>query len=354
MLSVSYIIYATCHRVTTATRAAFPSGECKRANPHHTEPQAAPAPAPHQISADTPQTGRVGQDWVVLQGGGGEMSSMVYAPVPEGQHASCHRVLGCEVCVMAVNLSFAACGFLGIYQLGVVGALQRHGQRLLGGLHACGGASAGALVATVLLTAPHKLESCKDFAYRFAHSVRRQTLGAITPGYDFMLELKKGIEEILPCDAHQRAEDRLHVSITHSRTRRNHIVSKFSSREELIQALLASSFVPFYAGLKPVEFQGQTWIDGGFTDSLPIMPQGRTITVSPFSGPLDICPSHNGRTSLTLHLANMSVHFSRQNLLRLNQALFPPSESRMRALGQEGYEDAVHFLRREHWTSSAS
>ncbi|XP_041936625.1 patatin-like phospholipase domain-containing protein 4 [Alosa sapidissima] len=255
---------------------------------------------------------------------------------------------------MAVNLSFAACGFLGIYQLGVVGALQQHGQSLLGRMHACGGASAGSLVATVLLTAPHKLESCKDFTCRFADNVRRQALGAVTPGYDFMQELREGINEILPQDAHQRAEDRLHVSITHSKTRRNHIVSSFSSREELIQALLASSFVPFYAGLKPVEFQGQTWIDGGFTDSLPIMPGGRTITVSPFSGPLDICPTHTGRSPIMLRLANMSVHFSRQNIVRLNQALFPPPESRMRALGREGYEDAVHFLKRERWTSSTS
>ncbi|XP_062383476.1 patatin-like phospholipase domain-containing protein 4 [Sardina pilchardus] len=255
---------------------------------------------------------------------------------------------------MAVNLSFAACGFLGIYQLGVVGALQQHGRSLLGRLHACGGASAGSLVATVLLTAPHKLESCKDFTYRFADSVRKQALGAVTPGYDFMQELRDGINEILPQDAHLRAEGRLHVSITHSKTRRNHIVTSFSSREELIQALLASSFVPFYAGLNPVKFQGQTWIDGGFTDSLPIMPGGRTITVSPFSGPLDICPTHTGRSPLMLRLANMSVHFSRQNIVRLNQALFPPTESRMRALGQEGYEDAVNFLKKERWTSSTS
>ncbi|XP_063068730.1 patatin-like phospholipase domain-containing protein 4 isoform X2 [Engraulis encrasicolus] len=165
-----------------------------------------------------------------------------------------------------------------------------------------------------------------------------------------MLELRKGLEDILPCDAHLRAEDRLHISITHSRTHRNHIATRFHSRDELIQALLASSFVPVYAGLKPVEFQGQTWIDGGFTDSLPIMPQGRTITVSPFSGAQDICPTHTGRSSRTLHLANMDVHFTRQNIVRLNQALFPPSQSRMHALGQEGYQDAVLFLEREHWT----
>lgn len=57
-----------------------------------------------------------------------------------------------------LNLSFAACGFLGIYHLGAAGALLRHGDKMLGSLGACAGASAGALVAAVLITAPEKLE----------------------------------------------------------------------------------------------------------------------------------------------------------------------------------------------------
>lgn len=60
--------------------------------------------------------------------------------------------------MVMINLSFAACGFLGIYQLGAVEAFLTHGHRLLSGLRACAGASAGALVAAVLITAPDKLE----------------------------------------------------------------------------------------------------------------------------------------------------------------------------------------------------
>ncbi|KAM3857252.1 patatin-like phospholipase domain-containing protein 4 [Diretmus argenteus] len=248
-----------------------------------------------------------------------------------------------------LNLSFAACGFLGIYQLGAVGALIRHGERLLGSLRACAGASAGALVAAVMITAPDKLQLCKEFTYHFADSVRRQQFGAITPGYDFMLTLREGIEEILPNDAHSRAADRLHVSVTHSDSGRNRIVSRFSSREELIKVLLASSFVPLYAGIRPVEFQGQKWIDGGFTNSLPILPVGRTITVSPFSGPQDVCPVHRGRFNHHLRLANMSVTFSMENIVRLNHALFPPSANRMQSLCREGFDDAVTFLKKEAW-----
>ncbi|KAJ8255511.1 hypothetical protein COCON_G00193750 [Conger conger] len=251
---------------------------------------------------------------------------------------------------MAVlNLSFAACGFLGIYQLGVLGAVLRHGERLLQAVQACAGASAGALVATVLVTAPDRLEQCKDFTYRFASEVRSQRLGAVTPGYDFMLSLREGIEEILPPDAHQMAGDRLHISLTNSRTRRNRMVSGFASREDLIKVLLASSFVPVYAGINAVEYQGQLWIDGGFTDSLPVLPAGRTITVSPFSGPQDICPLHIGLANLHLKLANMDVFFSTDNFIRLNQALFPPTLDTMRRIGQDGYYDAVRFWKKEKW-----
>ncbi|XP_035390845.1 patatin-like phospholipase domain-containing protein 4 isoform X2 [Electrophorus electricus] len=157
-----------------------------------------------------------------------------------------------------VNLSFAACGFLGIYHLGVVAALLRHGDKLLDSLRACAGASAGALVAAVVVTAPDKLEHCKEFTYRFANNVRKQKLGALSPGYDFMLELRDGMEEILPPDAHLLANKCLHVSITHFKTGKNRMVSSFTTREDLIKVLLASSFVPVYAGMKPVEFQGQT------------------------------------------------------------------------------------------------
>ncbi|XP_042071398.1 patatin-like phospholipase domain-containing protein 4 isoform X4 [Haplochromis burtoni] len=169
---------------------------------------------------------------------------------------SCYTIT--TVLMMTVlNLSFAACGFLGIYHLGAMEAFLRHGHKLLGSLGACAGASAGALVAAVMVTAPEKLEHCKDFTYRFADGVRQQRFGAVTPGYNFMLTLREGIEEILPTEAHSLATDRLYVSITHSESGTNHSVSTFTSREELIKVLLASCFVPVYAGLKPVELRGK-------------------------------------------------------------------------------------------------
>ncbi|XP_065772640.1 patatin-like phospholipase domain-containing protein 4 isoform X1 [Muntiacus reevesi] len=248
-----------------------------------------------------------------------------------------------------INLSFAACGFLGVYHLGAASALCKHGRKLLKDVKAFAGASAGSLVASVLLTAPQKIEECNKFTYDFAEEIRRQSFGALTPSYDFMARLRSGVESILPANAHELAHDRLHVSITNTRTGRNCLVCLFPSREHLIQVLLASSFLPIYAGMEPVEYEGQKWVDGGFTNSLPVLPAGRTVTISPFSGHLDVSPQDKGRLHFYVSITNQDVLLSVANLVRLNQALFPPSRRTMESLYQLGFEDASRFLRKESW-----
>uniref|UniRef100_A0A8C6FPL5 Patatin like phospholipase domain containing 4 n=2 Tax=Moschus moschiferus TaxID=68415 RepID=A0A8C6FPL5_MOSMO len=248
-----------------------------------------------------------------------------------------------------INLSFAACGFLGIYHLGAASALCKHGRKLMRDVNAFAGASAGSLVAAALLTAPQKIEECNKFTYDFAEEIRRQSFGALTPGYDFMARLRSGVESILPANAHELAHGRLHVSISNARTRRNCLVSSFPSREDLVEVLLASSFLPIYAGLKPVEYKGQKWVDGSFTNSLPILPDGRTVTISPFSGRLDVSPQEKGQLHFHIRVTNQEVLLSVANLLRLSQALFPPSRRTMESLYQRGFDDASRFLLKESW-----
>lgn len=266
---------------------------------------------------------------------------------PSGVYHGRHHSL--EAQMKPINLSFAACGFLGIYHLGAAAAFHRHGKKLLRDVKAFAGASAGSLAAAVLLAVPENIEKCKHFAYGFAEEVRRLNFGAVTPGYDFMKTLREGIESILPSDIHEIAENRLYVSVTNSKSGENHLVSSFASREDVIKVLLASSFIPLYAGIKPVEFKGQRWIDGGLTNGLPILPVGRTVTISPFSGRLDICPQDKGRVDLYVKLAKQDMMLSLANLIRLNQALFPPDQEKMESLYQNGFDDAVRFLLKENW-----
>ncbi|XP_059739562.1 patatin-like phospholipase domain-containing protein 4 isoform X4 [Bos taurus] len=233
----------------------------------------------------------------------------------------------CVARMKHINLSFAACGFLGIYHLGAASALYNHGRKLLKDVKACAGASAGSLVASVLLTAPQKIEECNKFTYDFAEEIRRQSFGALTPGYDFMARLRSGVESILPANAHELAHGRLHVSITNTRTRRNCLVSSFPSREDLVKR----------------------WVDGGFTNSLPVLPVGRTVTISPFSGRLDVCPQDKGRLHFYVSITNQEVLLSVANLVRLNRALSPPSRRTMELLYRRGFDDASRFLLKENW-----
>lgn len=60
----------------------------------------------------------------------------------------------------------------------------------------------------------------------------------------------------------------------------------------VFQVLLASAFIPVFSGFVPPLIGKYRYIDGGFTDNLPIVDKN-TITISPFSGLTDICPRGN-------------------------------------------------------------
>nr|CAD7199613.1 unnamed protein product [Timema douglasi] len=82
----------------------------------------------------------------------------------------------------------------------------------------------------------------------------------------------------LPQDAHLRTSGKLHISLTRVYDGKNVVVNEFHSREELIQALLASSFIPVFSGILPPKFRGIRYMDGGFSDNLPMLNEN-TITV---------------------------------------------------------------------------
>ena len=66
--------------------------------------------------------------------------------------------------LLRMNLSFAGCGFLGIYQLGVVKALSIHGRKFLMNVQRFAGASAGALVAAALAVRGSDLQTLEVFS----------------------------------------------------------------------------------------------------------------------------------------------------------------------------------------------
>ena len=104
-----------------------------------------------------------------------------------------------------------------------------------------------------------------------------------------------------------QADGKLHVSLTKVYDGKNMVANTFDSRQELIEVILASCFIPVFSGIVPARYRGHRVIgeailssqslrsshppitDGGYSDNCPVL-DSSTITVSPFAGTADICP----------------------------------------------------------------
>ena len=117
----------------------------------------------------------------------------------------------------------------------------------------------------------------------------KQLLTTFNPTFNLSKLIRKEMEEVLPDNIHLVVQDRLLVSMTKVWNPSNLVVSKFNSKEELLDALQGTSFVPFVCGLLPPRFKGSLVFDGFFTDNLPVF-DSNTISVSPFAGNASICP----------------------------------------------------------------
>ncbi|XP_076454029.1 patatin-like phospholipase domain-containing protein 4 [Babylonia areolata] len=251
-----------------------------------------------------------------------------------------------------LNVSLCGCGFIGVYHLGVVSCLLKHGPSFLARVDRVAGASAGALAAALLVTAPslRNVQMSTELVTALAKKVRRKPLGALTPGYQLTKELERLLDRVLPHDAHLLARGRLHVSLTDVSTKENEVLSDFESREELIQALVASCHIPVYSGVKPPWVKGKAYCDGGLSNNLVQFSDGRTVTVSPFSGQQDIGPRDSltkGSKGIFFSLQNQDVQANLNNMWRLSHALFPPCRSLLQQYLELGHKDASRFLVRE-------
>ncbi|KAM9327817.1 patatin-like phospholipase domain containing 3 [Pholidichthys leucotaenia] len=241
------------------------------------------------------------------------------------------------------NLSFAGCGFLGIYHIGVASCLLEKAPYLIRGATRLYGASAGALTASVLASRAPIAKCCED-VIEVAKEARKRSLGPLHPAFNLIKVMRSGLYRNLPSDAHTVASGQLCVSLTRVSDGENVLVSEFSSKEELIQALICSCFIPVYCGLIPPSFRGVRYVDGGISDNLPLSELKNTITISPFSGESDICPRDQSTSFHELRFTNTSIQINVGNMYRLTRALFPPEPKVLAEMCQNGYKDALRFL----------
>ncbi|XP_073967223.1 uncharacterized protein [Choristoneura fumiferana] len=246
-----------------------------------------------------------------------------------------------------MNLSFAGCGFLGIYHVGVAVCFKKYAPQLL--LGKISGASFGALSACCLLCDVPIGEITSD-VLRVVGEARAGSLGPFSPSFNIQNVLLEGMDKYLPHDVHKIVSGKLHISLTRVYDGKNVIVSEFPTRQDLMQALLASCFVPVFSGMLPPRFHGIRYMDGGFSDNLPILNEN-TVTVSPFCGESDICPRDLSSQLFHVNVANTSIELSKQNITRLGRILFPPKPEVLSNMCKQGFDDALRFLHRNNMIS---
>ncbi|XP_039989275.1 patatin-like phospholipase domain-containing protein 2 isoform X2 [Xiphias gladius] len=177
-----------------------------------------------------------------------------------------------------------------------------------------------------------------------AREARRHKLGPLHPSYNLLQIVKDSLLGNLPDDAHVRASGRLSVSLTRVSDGKNVLVSEFDSREELVQALLCSCFVPLYCGVIPPTYRGVHYVDGAVSDNLPRCHLKNTVTFSAYAGESDICPRASTLNFHEVRFNNVSIQVNSENMYRVTSTFFPPDPEAMSEICQNGYIDALRFL----------
>ncbi|XP_064156201.1 patatin-like phospholipase domain-containing protein 2 [Anguilla rostrata] len=244
-----------------------------------------------------------------------------------------------------LSMSFLGSGFLAVYQLGVVQCLLDVAPGVVEGAPEVFGASAGSLAAAAVVCGTN-MGHARDEMIKFAQGLRRRAGGPLHPSADVFRGIERVLRRLIPENAHLRAGGRLHVAVMRVPDGKAVLISRFQSREDLIQALLCSCFLPLYCGLTPPRFKGDYYMDGGFTSIQPVHNRHRILSVSPFAGDVDICPRDPPQSHYDLVVSGLAFQMTTPNFHRMIDALFPPAGSVLQKAYASGYQDAHFFLQR--------
>lgn len=280
------------------------------------------------------------------------------------------------------RISLSGAGFLGAWHLGVATALKDAGA--LEGTEIAG-ASAGALVGASIVTNV-ELQHARDVLRDLALRTRSQPMGMLTPGFSLVSVVREALDLHLPSDAHRLATGRLHVALTSLRPEdfgQTCHKAAFASRDELIDAVCASSDIPGLTGTLRApaadasadasaassagataalpastarllqEFLRRRDVDGGLFDIFPDpWCDGDTVFVSPFAGTgFDICPHHMDGAPVIPEWSPICpskngrmLDLTQENLRRWRDAFLPPAHQQLLEYEARGYERSNEWL----------
>ncbi|XP_002735864.1 patatin-like phospholipase domain-containing protein 4 [Saccoglossus kowalevskii] len=284
------------------------------------------------------------------------------------------------------NVVFSGTSFLGIYNIGSAQCLLDHAKNVLKKVQCYGGTSVGAIVAAMMLTSPEKLLVLMDDIFKLTQEIQSHPQGALTVGFDLTASLRTILDRELRSDAHQLCTDRLQLLIAelvptvrpveykppsveetvHPRSQVQKpkvfevreqfwtlgnptIITKFESREELIEAILASSYIPWFENWTPPQINGKFWADGTLVTSRPIeefkFSPGRLITIAPNKQATHQRPQDN-ITPFWRDVSRENFDMKPYNMFRVGDALYPPKKPQLEKYYMDGLQDAKEFLQK--------
>ncbi|XP_024967788.1 patatin-like phospholipase domain-containing protein 4 [Cynara cardunculus var. scolymus] len=230
--------------------------------------------------------------------------------------------------VTSPGFSFSAAGLLFPYHLGVAKLLIEKGY--IKDTTPLAGSSAGAIVCAAVASGAsmeEALEATKILAEDCRSRGTAFRLGAV---------LRDILEQFLPDDVHIRSNGRVRVAVTQILWRpRGLLVDQFDSKEDLINAVITSSFIPGYLAPRPaILFRNRLCVDGGLTLFMPPTSAAQTVRVCAFPA---------GR--LGLENIGISPDCNPENRATprelFNWALEPAADSILDNLYELGYMDAA-------------
>ncbi|NWY15779.1 PLPL1 protein, partial [Aphelocoma coerulescens] len=210
------------------------------------------------------------------------------------------------------SILFRGCSFLFIYEAGVLTALQDLSPDIMKSAHRIYGSSSGSVMATAGLCG---CDVGKGYTLLFILCLKRWN------SWEFWRRLirlvRRTLRKFLPPNAHELVSGKLHIVLTRVHDWRTVTVSEFASKEELIQAVTCSCFIPLYFGLCPPTYRGVRYVDGEVAMWTADFVSRTTITISAFAGEYDICPKDGPAAFLTFQLADSILQISKMNICRL-------------------------------------
>ncbi|NXC41411.1 PLPL1 protein, partial [Penelope pileata] len=215
------------------------------------------------------------------------------------------------------SLMFRGCSFLQTYEAGVVKALQELSPEILKSASRIYGASSGSVVAAFAVCDCDIGKAIEEVMHYFSASGKIHCSRLLTARGRILRVVKDALNKYLPVNAHQLASGKLHVILTRLRDWRTVVVSEFASREDVIQAVLCSCFIPLCFGFFPPLYHGVRYIDGEFGLWRSNFTSQTMITVSAFAGEYDICPRDCPAAFFTLQIFGHLIPISKKNLYRM-------------------------------------